>query len=143
MVEFADNEEQIFQQTVEWLSKKLCCVPSIITEQNYEFTIDPFTRTFIKSSEGEKEYVENSASVDFILYSKFDKQPVLGIEVDDYQFHENNPPQSVKDNLKDNNIFNKYNIPLLRLKQIVQMKKKKSNIFLSNLLISLICIIMY
>ena len=58
----------IFQQTVEWLSKKLCCVPSIITEQNYEFTIDPFTRTFIKSS-GEKVYL--SAKEFDLLYFLF------------------------------------------------------------------------
>lgn len=41
---------------------------SIITEQNYEFTIDPFTRTFIKSS-GEKVYL--SAKEFDLLYFLF------------------------------------------------------------------------
>lgn len=36
----------VFQQTVEWLSKQLSCVPILITGQNNDFSINPFTRIF-------------------------------------------------------------------------------------------------
>lgn len=65
---FNDNEDKVFQQTVEWLSKKLCCVPNIITEQKYDFTIDPFTRTFVKSG---REKVYLSAIESDLLYFLF------------------------------------------------------------------------
>lgn len=51
-----ENEEHIFQQTVEWLSTKLSCTPSIIRQQTNGFHIDPFTRTFT-SENGEKIYL--------------------------------------------------------------------------------------
>lgn len=46
MVSFSETEEQIFQQTVEWLSSKLSSIPTVIKEQYNGFHIDPFTRTF-------------------------------------------------------------------------------------------------
>lgn len=46
VVSFKDNEEQLFQQTVEWLSKKLSSPPAVIKQPNYGFHIDVFARTF-------------------------------------------------------------------------------------------------
>lgn len=51
-----ENEEHIFQQTVEWLSTKLSCTPSMIRQQTKGFHIDPFTRTFT-SENGENIYL--------------------------------------------------------------------------------------
>lgn len=51
--------------------------------------------------EDEKTYVNNRASVDFVIYNKMDKSPVLVVEVDGFAFHENNPKQLLKDNMKD------------------------------------------
>ena len=65
---FNDDEDKIFHQTVEWLSKKLCCVPDMINKQEYDFVIDPFTRTFTKSN-GEKVYL--SAKEFDLLYFLF------------------------------------------------------------------------
>ena len=39
-----DNEEHFFQQTVEWLSKKICTAPAFIQQDRTDFTINPFTR---------------------------------------------------------------------------------------------------
>jgi hypothetical protein len=50
-----------------------------------------------------------------LIYSNFGKQPVLVIEVDWVEYHENNSKQILRDKLK-NNILEKYNIPYLRLK---------------------------
>lgn len=56
MVSFNDTEEQIFQQTVEWLSSKLLTCPIHMKQQVVGFQIDPFTRTFI-NDKGEKIYL--------------------------------------------------------------------------------------
>ncbi len=51
--------------------------------------------------------------VNFIIYSKINKQIILCIEVDGYQYHENNLDQLKCDKIK-NSILDKYNIPLKR-----------------------------
>lgn len=56
VVSFKDDEEQLFQQTVEWLSAKLSSSPVFIKQQVNGFQIDPFTRTFI-SEKGENVYL--------------------------------------------------------------------------------------
>lgn len=56
IIEFTNNEEAIYQQTVEWLSSKLSSTPAIIKEQYNGFHIDPFTRTFT-SEKGENIYL--------------------------------------------------------------------------------------
>ncbi|MGO1043236.1 winged helix-turn-helix domain-containing protein [Clostridioides difficile] len=56
MVSFAENEEQIFQQTVEWLSSKLSSSPTFIKPQETAFHIDPYTRIFI-NDRGESTYL--------------------------------------------------------------------------------------
>ena len=45
VAEFWDNEEHYFQQTVEWLSKKICTTPAYIQQDRTDFIINPFTRT--------------------------------------------------------------------------------------------------
>lgn len=62
----------------------------------------------------EETYVNHRASLDFVVYYKQDKECYFVIEVDGFEFHENNPAQKRKDQLK-NCILKKYNIPLLRL----------------------------
>lgn len=62
----------------------------------------------------EKNFVENQWShIDFIIYSKINKQIVLAIEVDGWAFHENNPKQLIRDKIKDN-VLDKYSIPMIR-----------------------------
>lgn len=64
----------------------------------------------------EKRFVLNqNTHVDFIIYSKVTKQLILIIEVDGIKYHENNPSQLKRDNLKDR-ILEKYNIPIIRFK---------------------------
>lgn len=46
MVSFSETEEQIFQQTVEWLSSRLSSSPVYIKQIVNGFQLDPFTRTF-------------------------------------------------------------------------------------------------
>lgn len=62
----------------------------------------------------ELSFVNNRASLDFVIYYKQDKACALVIEVDGFTFHENNPEQKWRDKMKDT-ILGKYCIPLLRL----------------------------
>lgn len=65
-------------------------------------------------TEEELGFVNNRASLDFVVYYKQDKACALVIEVDGFAFHENNPEQLCRDALKDT-ILRKYEVPLLRL----------------------------
>ena len=62
----------------------------------------------------ELRYVNNRASLDFVVFYKQDKACVLVIEVDGFAFHENKPEQLARDELKDN-VLRKYGIRVLRL----------------------------
>lgn len=53
--------------------------------------------------EREKRFALNPNShIDFLLYNKLDKQPVLAIEVDGYKYHELNEKQRERDKIKNN-----------------------------------------
>lgn len=56
IVLFNENEEQVFQEAVEWFSLRLNIVPMLIKQQVIGFQIDPFTRTFT-SENGENVYL--------------------------------------------------------------------------------------
>ena len=69
-----------------------------------------------KLSDREKKYVQNQYShVDFLIIHKMDKLPVLALEVDGVMYHQKGSVQYERDEIK-NNIFNKFNMQLLRLK---------------------------
>lgn len=65
-------------------------------------------------SDEEITYINNRASLDFVVFYKQDKTCKLVVEVDGFSFHENRPEQLRRDALKDA-ILTKYNIPFLRL----------------------------
>lgn len=59
-------------------------------------------------------YVMNTAThVDFLIYSKISKKPILVIEVDGFRFHKEGTVQSDRDRMK-NLILERYGIPFLR-----------------------------
>ena len=53
--------------------------------------------------------------LDFLIYNRISKKPVLAIEVDGYEFHKKDTVQASRDLLKDH-IMDLYEIPLLRFK---------------------------
>ncbi|MRH87458.1 AAA family ATPase [Nocardia sp. SYP-A9097] len=67
-----------------------------------------------KLTPAEARLVRNKASVDFVVFNRVTKQRTCAIEVDGFEYHENNPEQLARDRLK-NSICAKYRIPLLRL----------------------------
>lgn len=73
-------------------------------------------KNFSKLNESEYNFVVKTDShVDFMIYNKVSKMPVLAIEVDGYDNHKEGTHQFERDQ-KKNNIFNKYSLPLMRFK---------------------------
>lgn len=69
---------------------------------------------FDKLSEEEERYAKHhSTHLDFIIYNKLGKNPVLAIEVDGYEYHKEKSRQGERDLMK-NNILDKYGFTLLR-----------------------------
>lgn len=68
-----------------------------------------------KMTEEERRYVTHpNTHVDFLIYNRITKMPVLAIEVDGFHYHKEGTRQAERDCMKDE-IFAKYEIPLLRL----------------------------
>lgn len=68
-----------------------------------------------KMTEEERRYVTHpNTHVDFLIYNRITKMPVLAIEVDGFHYHKEGTRQAERDRMKDE-IFAKYGIPLLRL----------------------------
>lgn len=66
-------------------------------------------------SEEEIRYLKNpNTHLDFMIYNKLSKQPVLAIEVDGYSFHKEGTDQHERD-LKKNHILEVVGIPIVRL----------------------------
>ena len=75
-------------------------------------------------TERELTYVTNSLThVDFLVYNRVSKKPVLIIEVDGYQFHKEGTKQSERDKIKDA-VLSKYSIPFIRLSTIGSGEKE-------------------
>ena len=62
--------------------------------------------------------------LDFLIYNRIGKKPVLAIEVDGYEFHKKDTMQASRDLLK-NHIMEMYGIPLLRFKTNGSGEKEK------------------
>ena len=66
-------------------------------------------------TEEERKYASHhNTHIDFLIYNKISKVPLLAVEVDGYKYHKEDNKQKERDILK-NNILSKYNIPLIRL----------------------------
>ena len=76
-------------------------------------------------------FVNNRASLDFVVFYKQDKACALVIEVDGFAFHENNPEQLRRDALKDA-ILAKYEVPILRLPSNGSREREKIQRILSE-----------
>lgn len=69
---------------------------------------------FSRLSPEEEGYARHHAThLDFLIYNKLGKNPVLAIEVDGYEYHKIESRQAERDAMK-NEILEKYRIPLVR-----------------------------
>lgn len=71
-------------------------------------------RDYSPFNEEEKRFIKTGLShLDFLIFNKVTKQPLLAIEVDGYNYHKTNSEQGDRDRLK-NHIMEITQIPLLR-----------------------------
>lgn len=78
------------------------------------FSLRNLLLDYSKLNAEEERYARHHAShIDFLIYNKLGKNPVLAIEVDGYEYHKKQSRQSERDTMK-NVILTNYGIPLLR-----------------------------
>jgi AAA domain/Protein of unknown function (DUF2726) len=64
--------------------------------------------------DNQRAFIRHRSSIDFVIYNRVTRRPVLAIEVDGFRFHEDQPEQLRRDALKDS-ILKRLGIPMLRL----------------------------
>ena len=80
------------------------------------FPLNMLIKDPVLLSERECQYAMHPAThLDFLIYNRISKKPVLAIEVDGYAYHKKGTAQGARDLLK-NHIMKLYEIPLLRFK---------------------------
>ncbi|MDR0743163.1 MAG: DUF2726 domain-containing protein [Tannerella sp.] len=78
-----------------------------------EYRLKDLVRNLRPFSGDEIQFIRNNSRIDFLLYNKIDKTPILAIEMDGVSFHDNELQQN-RDNQK-NHILEIIGLPLLRL----------------------------
>lgn len=98
-------------------------IEEIIADNKYSsldvvchFSLNMLIKSSELLNEQECKYAMNPAThLDFLIYNRIGKKPVLAIEVDGYEYHKEDTVQASRDLLK-NHIMELYEIPLLRFK---------------------------
>lgn len=89
------------------------------------FPIRQLIKDFSKLDEQETKYASNPLThLDFLIYNKLGKTPVLGIEVDGFEFHKQGTQQAERDKMKDKILYKK-NFPILRFRTNESNEKEK------------------
>jgi len=107
-------------------------IEEIIAEDKYacldvvcHFPVNMLIRNPKLLNEKECKYAMNPAThIDFLLYNRIGKKPVLAIEVDGHEFHKGGTKQAERDLMK-NHILELYDIPLLRFMTNGSCEKEK------------------
>lgn len=93
----ADNKYSSLNVVCHFPLNMLIKNPELLNEQECQYAMNPATH------------------LDFLIYNRIGKKPVLAIEVDGYEYHKEDTLQASRDLLK-NHIMKLYEIPLLRFK---------------------------
>ena len=93
----ADNKYSCLDVVCHFPLNMLIKNPELLNEQECQYAMNPATH------------------LDFLIYNRISKKPVLAIEVDGYEYHKEDTVQASRDLLK-NHILEVYEIPLLRFK---------------------------
>lgn len=80
----------------------------------YQFPMNKLIKDLSLLNERECKYVRNSAThIDFLIFKRISKKPVLAVEVDGYEYHKAGTEQAERDRMKDR-IMELYGVPLIR-----------------------------
>uniref|UniRef100_UPI00307B548F AAA domain-containing protein n=1 Tax=Suilimivivens sp. TaxID=2981669 RepID=UPI00307B548F len=120
-IEYLKKHKKISEFDSENLMYSL--IEEIIADNKYSFLevvchfpLSTLIRDTQLLNEQEDRYVKNSSThLDFLIYNRISKKPVLAVEVDGYEYHKNGTKQNQRDLMK-NHIMEVYGIPLLRFK---------------------------
>jgi superfamily I DNA and/or RNA helicase len=116
-----DSENLMFSLIKEVLSGEKFLKYAVLLH----FPIRQLIKDFSKLDEQETKYASNPLThLDFLIYNKLGKTPVLGIEVDGFEFHKEGTKQADRDRMKDQ-ILGKYNFPILRFRTNESNEKEK------------------
>lgn len=104
----------------------------ILNEKNYtelktacHFPLNMLIRDPKFLDEKQCDYAMNPAThVDFLIYNRISKKPILAIEVDGYYYHKEGSAQAERDKMK-NTILDLYKIPYLRFATNGSSEKEK------------------
>ena len=106
-----DSENLMYAAISDMLQRMPELSLNVICHQKVRLLI----RDYEKLTEEERRYaIHPNTHVDFLIYNRITKAPVLAIEVDGFHYHKEGTRQAERDRMKDG-IFAKYEIPLLRL----------------------------
>lgn len=98
------------------------------------FQLNMLFRDLSRLDEEEVKYVMNpNTHVDFLIYSRIDKKPLLAVEVDGYKYHKKGTEQAERDRKKDS-IMKKYEFPIIRFATNGSREKEKLEEVLSGIL---------
>lgn len=107
-----DSENLMFALIEDILSREDYCSLQVVCH----FQMNKLIKNMELLNEEEIQYVRNPAThVDFLLYNRISKKPVLAIEVDGYNYHKEGTVQASRDQLK-NHILELYKLPLIRFR---------------------------
>ncbi|WP_230201897.1 AAA domain-containing protein [Bacteroides neonati] len=127
---FIESNNNIKGSAAEIIAHKLLQEEVLLPNSQYssidmarEYKLRDLIRDYELLSEDEVAFIKHNARLDFLLYSKIDKTPILAIEVDGVSFH-NNELQQERDN-KKNHILEIIGLPLLRLSTDGHSEKAK------------------
>lgn len=105
-----DSENLMYGAIAEILNNRPQLSLNLICHQPLNMLI----RDLKHLNDEERRYAMNTAThVDFLIYNRISKKPVLAIEVDGFHYHKPGSLQHERDRMKDH-ILNLYGIPLLR-----------------------------
>ncbi len=120
LVSFLSSNKNIKGSAAEIIIHKLLSEDQLLNNAQFssvdmvkEYRLRDLIRDFQPFSEDEIRFIRNNSRIDFLLYNKIDKTPILAIEVDGVSFHENELQQE-RDN-KKNHILEVIGLQLLRL----------------------------
>lgn len=102
----ADNKYSSLDVVCHFPLNMLIKNPELLNEQECQYAMNPATH------------------LDFLIYNRIGKKPVLAIEVDGYEYHKEDTVQASRDLMK-NHIMELYEIPLLRFKTNGSGEKEK------------------
>ncbi|MDE6211968.1 MAG: AAA family ATPase [Lachnospiraceae bacterium] len=102
----ADNKYSCLDVVCHFPMNMLIKNPELLNEQECQYAMNPATH------------------LDFLIYNRISKKPMMAIEVDGYEYHKEDTVQASRDLLK-NHILELYEIPLLRFKTNGSGEKEK------------------